>query len=131
MKQKILVIDDNPINLKLACTVLAASGYSIVQALNAEEALQLTGIHSFDLILTDLELPGMDGLALSRILKSAPETCEIPIIAVTAFAMKGDEAKAIAAGCDGYITKPINTRTLTDQISAILGRKSEPTRGNG
>jgi len=121
--QRILIIDDNPTNLKLACSVLEMEGYSITSAVDAEDAMGLVSKHTFDLILTDIELPGMDGLTLARTLKASPATGKIPIIAITAFAMKGDDTKALEAGCDGYITKPIDTRKLGRQIAEVLGQK--------
>jgi len=117
---RILVVDDNPTNLKLASDVLDAEGYQVAQAGNAEEALLIIEAHPPDLILMDIALPGMDGLALTRKLKADPATRQIVIVALTAFAMKGDEAKAYSAGCNGYITKPIDTRRLPDQVGGFL-----------
>src|SRR5689334_16468460 len=108
----ILVIDDSPANLKLIRVLLSGEGYQVLTAADAESALELLKTSSPQLILMDLQLPGMDGLTLARRLKSNPATQPIPIVAITAYAMKGDEDKARAAGCDGYITKPIDTRTL-------------------
>lgn len=124
MKPTLLIVDDNLINLKLACEVLASEGYDILQARGAAEALDCLQQALPDLILTDIAMPGMDGLELTRRLKSQPETRQIPVIAMTAFAMKGDEEKARAAGCDGYISKPINTRALAAQIAAALQPKN-------
>ncbi len=116
----ILVIDDNPTNLKLATDVLVFAGFSILQAADAEIAQVIIAHHSIDLILMDIALPEMDGLALTRLLKSSEKNRHIAIVALTASAMKGDDAKARAAGCDGYITKPINTRTLAAQVQKFL-----------
>jgi CheY-like chemotaxis protein len=118
----ILVIDDNPTNLKLASDVLALEGYAILQAADAEIALTVIDSHDIDLILMDIALPEMDGLTLTRLLKSRENQKRIKIVALTAFAMMGDDAKAMSAGCDGYITKPINTRTFGAQVRAILSR---------
>jgi CheY-like chemotaxis protein len=116
----ILVIDDNPANLKLVCDVLECEGFHVDRAFDAEAALEKARACRFDLVLTDVGLPGMDGLALTRILKSDDRTSQVPVVALTAFAMKGDDVKAIEAGCDGYITKPINTRQLASQIAPFL-----------
>lgn len=117
---RILVVDDNPINLKLVSDVLECEGYHVVRALDAESAQQLVISRRPDLILMDIALPGMDGLTLTRLLKSDEDTRGIPIIALTAFAMKGDDAKAREAGCDGYITKPIDVRVLPEQVAEAL-----------
>lgn len=116
----ILVVDDNPTNLKLATDVLVFEGYSILQAADAEIAQVMIASHPVDLILMDIALPEMDGLALTRLLKASEKYRHITIVALTASAMKGDDAKARAAGCDGYITKPINTRTLAAAVRKYL-----------
>lgn len=116
----ILVVDDNSTNLKLVSDVLGFEGYQILQASDAESALEIIGKTPPDLILMDIALPGMDGLTLTRQLKAAETTRGIVIVALTAFAMKGDDMKARASGCDGYITKPIDTRTLPDAVSGYL-----------
>ncbi len=119
-KDCILVIDDNPTNLKLASDVLEFEGYKVHQAVDAEAAQKTIASNSIDLILMDLALPGMDGLELTRLLKADAKSKHITIVALTAFAMKGDDAKAREAGCDGYITKPIDTRTFTARIREHL-----------
>ena len=124
MEARILVVDDHPINLKLACDVLECEGYTIERAMDAEEALAVVQRVSLDLILMDVALPGMDGLTLTRQLKADPVTRHISIVALTAFAMKGDDRKAMEAGCDGYIAKPIDTRKLPEQVSEVLQRRS-------
>lgn len=118
----ILVVDDNPTNLKLVSDVLEFEGYKMFKAADAEEAQMVIRQFPPDLILMDIALPGMDGLTLTRMLKANPVTKNILIVALTAFAMKGDDQKAHDAGCDGYITKPIDTRKLPDQIAEILER---------
>ncbi len=120
MTARILIVDDNPINLKLACDLLVIEGYEIDKANNAEEALALIGKTQFDLVLMDIELPGMDGLTLTRLIKGNPATQDLTVVALTAFAMKGDDEKAFEAGCSGYITKPIDTRRFPDQIAQYL-----------
>lgn len=119
----ILVVDDNPTNLKLACDLLEMEGFAVIRAGDAEEALVLIQATKPDLILMDIELPGMDGLALTRRLKESPELRGIPIVAITASAMKGDDAKAFSAGCDGYITKPIDSREFPRQVARFLRRR--------
>jgi CheY-like chemotaxis protein len=120
-KKRILVVDDNPRNLKLAFDVLEDAGYEVVEAVNAEEAQSMIDRNLLDLILMDIALPGMDGLTLTRKIKANERTKHIRIIALTAFAMKGDDQKALAAGCDGYITKPIDIHQLPVQVAEILG----------
>jgi CheY-like chemotaxis protein len=120
---RILVVDDNPTNLKLISDVLEYAGYDLVSAADAERAQQLIATTAIDLILMDLALPGMDGLTLTRLLKDNESTRHIVIVALTAFAMKGDEARAREAGCEGYITKPIDTRKLPDTIADIYAQK--------
>jgi CheY-like chemotaxis protein len=124
---RILVVDDNPTNLKLVSDVLAFDGYRILKAVDAEEAQSLIQQCPPDLILTDIALPGMDGLTMTRLLKDDPKTRHIPIVALTAFAMKGDDQKAQVAGCDGYITKPIDTRKLSGQVAEFLARAGGAT----
>lgn len=118
----ILVVDDNPTNLKLAAGVLECEGYCVWRASDADEAQQVLQRGRPDLILMDIQMPGMDGLTLTRQLKADPASRGIRIVAVTAFAMKGDDEKAREAGCDGYITKPIDTRKLPLQVAEILQR---------
>jgi len=124
-EKSILVVEDNPTNLKLACDVLEWSGYKVLQAGDAEQALKLIDQTPPDLILMDIGLPGMDGLALTRKLKAADGTKDIRIIALTAYAMKGDEQKVLDAGCDGYISKPIDTRVLAAHVAVCLGEAEE------
>lgn len=121
--EPILIVDDNPINLKLTRVLLTQVGYEVKTAPDAEEALKIIGVFKPRLILMDIQLPGMDGLELTRRLKSAPETKDILILALTAFAMKGDDEKAKAAGCDGYITKPIDTQTFPGLIAEFFKQK--------
>jgi two-component system, cell cycle response regulator DivK len=123
----ILVVDDNESNLRLMEALLVAEGYSVKTAVAAEEAMSALETFEPDLILMDLQLPGMDGLELTRLLKRDPARRHIAIVALTAYAMKGDEEKAIAAGCDGYLTKPIDTRTLPGFIGDYMrsNRESE------
>jgi CheY-like chemotaxis protein len=107
-------------NLKLLGFILEAKGYQVRAAADAEEALALLETFRPRLILMDIQLPGMDGLELTRRLKAAPATRDIVILAVTAQAMKGDEERALAAGCDGYIAKPVDTRALPEVVARHL-----------
>ena len=120
----ILVVDDNPLNLKLAADVLEIDGFRVSKAANAELALERIREEMPDLMLMDIQLPGMNGLALTRLLKSSSATQNIPIVALTAFAMNGDEQRALDAGCAGYLTKPIDTRTLSVQVAEFLRARS-------
>jgi CheY-like chemotaxis protein len=126
---RILVVDDNPTNLKLVSDVLEFDGYQILKAVDAEAAQNLIRESLPDLILMDIALPGMDGLTLTRLLKNDPRTRHVTIVALTAFAMKGDDQKAMAAGCDGYITKPIDTRKLSGQVADYLAHARTSTQG--
>ena len=119
--EAILVVDDNPANARLISFLLEKRGYDVRTAIDALDALQLLEGFRPRLIMMDLQLPGMDGLELTRKLKASEKTREIVIIALTAYAMKGDEERAREAGCDGYITKPIDTRTLPDVVKQHLG----------
>jgi two-component system cell cycle response regulator len=118
--KSVLVVDDNPENLKLVLVILAASGYELITASDALEALRFLELRRPDLILLDLQLPGMDGLELTRRLKADATMCAIPIVAVTAYAMKGDETKARDAGCDGYLVKPVDKRLLRETVKSYL-----------
>jgi CheY-like chemotaxis protein len=120
----ILIVDDNPANTRLMSFILLSRGYVVRCAADAQEALESVATVPPDLVLMDLQLPGMDGLELTRRLKDDPQTQRITVVAVTAYAMKGDEERARAAGCDGYITKPIDTRGLPDQVAAFLRERA-------
>jgi two-component system cell cycle response regulator DivK len=125
----LVIVDDNPANLKVVRLLLTAEGYDVRTATSAEEVLLLLETLHPPLILMDLQLPGMDGLELTRRLKADSARRDIYILAITAYAMLGDEEKARAAGCDGYITKPIDTRTLPSVVSSCLDR-APGSRGN-
>jgi two-component system, cell cycle response regulator DivK len=121
----ILVVEDNPFNMMLVVAVLGRAGLRSAQASSAEEARRLVETVSPDLILMDIQLPGQDGLSLTRELKTNSTTTHIPIIALTAHAMKGDGVQAIAAGCDAYVAKPIDTRTFATFVTRFLPRRAE------
>jgi CheY-like chemotaxis protein len=118
--ERILVVDDNLANVKLARFVLERRGFVVRVATNGPEAMREIEAAPPRLVLMDLQLPGVDGLTLTRQLKAAERTRGIVIVAFTAFAMEGDREKALAAGCDGYLTKPIDTGSFADQVTALL-----------
>jgi CheY-like chemotaxis protein len=122
--EPVLIVDDNAQNLKLASVLLRMEGFEVRTAVDAEQALRELESFSPRLILMDIQLPGMDGLELTRRLKSDPARREIAVIALTAYAMKGDEQRARAAGCDGYISKPIDVNELPQLLRAHLARSS-------
>ncbi len=116
----ILIVDDNMLNLALTRAVLERAGYEVQSASTADEAVDQIGRRRPALVLMDVQLPGRSGLEVTRELKSEPATASIPIVALTAHAMVGDEKMALAAGCAGYISKPIDTRTFAEQVSRFL-----------
>ena len=120
MEKKILVVEDNVMNLELVSDLLEAHGYRVLQAQGGAEAITLAQKEQPNLILMDLQLPEMDGLEITRLLKRNPLTEGIIVVALTAHAMLGDEEKAREAGCSGYIAKPINTRGFADVIAGFL-----------
>jgi two-component system cell cycle response regulator DivK len=116
----VLVVEDNPTNMTLAVFLLESAGHSVLNAVDAETGLSLARAHRPDLILMDIQLPGMDGLTAIGKLKSDPSTEAIPVIALTALAMKGDEERIRAAGCQGYIAKPIRYREFLNLVGSQL-----------
>jgi two-component system, cell cycle response regulator DivK len=129
--EPILVVDDNLLNLKLIHVLLRSEGYVVRSCVDAEQVLEALPSFRPRVILMDLQLPGTDGLTLTRRIKADPATRDIVVIALTADAMKGDEEKARAAGCDGYLSKPIDIKRITDQLAASLchtpSSSSKPT----
>lgn len=117
---RILIVEDNPQNLKLATIILRGEGHTIEAAPDAEEAEVMIGQSPPELILMDLGLPGKDGYTFARELRTRPETRDIPILAVTSYAMRGDREKAMEAGCSGYLTKPIARRELIQMVASLL-----------
>jgi two-component system, cell cycle response regulator DivK len=117
---KVLVVEDNPTNMTLAIFLLQSAGHAVLSAADAEAGLTLARDEQPDLILMDIQLPGMDGLEATALLKKAAATHAIPVIALTALAMKGDEERIRAAGCDGYIAKPMRYREFLATITAHL-----------
>ena len=121
---KVLIVEDNPANMTLAIFLLESAGHVVINATDAEAGLTLARDEQPDLILMDIQLPGMDGLEATRLLKRDDATRGIPVIALTALAMKGDEARIRAAGCDGYIAKPLAYKDFLAIVSARLGTPS-------
>jgi CheY-like chemotaxis protein len=128
---RILVVDDNEAGQLLVCSVLQLQGFLVDTAGSAVEVLKRIHAHTPDLILMDVQLPGQDGLSLTRQLKADPATAAIPIVALTAHAMPGDREQALAAGCVGYISKPIDTRTLGEQVREFLSAQRSESRVAG
>lgn len=123
--QKILIVDDNATNLKLASEVLLSAGFNVMRATDAATAIRQINSEKPSLILMDIELSDMNGLTLTRQLKSDPATQHIPIVALTAFARKSDVEQAFAAGCVGHVSKPIDTRALAEQVQQFLERRGQ------
>jgi CheY-like chemotaxis protein len=126
--EHILIVDDNVANTKLVSFLLASKGYVIESAATAAEALALVEARLPNLVLMDTQLPGMDGFSLTRKLRADPRSKDVIIIALTAYAMKGDEKLAFDAGCDGYVTKPIDTRTFPTVVADFLAGRREVRR---
>lgn len=118
--KRVLVIEDNALNMKLVDALLRISHHEVLKAADAEVGLQMARREQPDLILMDIQLPGMDGLTATRMIRDDEELKHIPVIALTSYAMQGDEEKAIAAGCTGYIRKPIDTRKFMDSVEGFL-----------
>ena len=119
---KVLIVEDNPANMTLAAFLLQSAGHTVLRATDAEAGLTLARDEQPNLILMDIQLPGMDGLEATALLKRAEATCAIPVIALTALAMKGDEERIRSAGCDGYIAKPMHYKEFLATIAAQLAR---------
>jgi two-component system cell cycle response regulator DivK len=117
---RIMIVDDNRLNIELAAFVLAEAGFTIEIAEHANDALTKIPAFQPQLILMDIQMPGMNGLELTALLKAAPATRDITIVAFTGYAMKGDEEKMRAAGCDGYLSKPIDVATFAASVSKYL-----------
>jgi two-component system cell cycle response regulator DivK len=124
MAKTVLIVEDNELNMKLFHDLIQAHGYNILQTKDGMEALKLARQHKPDLILMDIQLPEMDGLEATRRLKADPVLRDTPVIALTAFAMKGDEETMRAAGCDGYVTKPIRYREFLAEVEGVVARKA-------
>ena len=123
-EKKILLVEDNEVNRRLAGFLLRSHGYQVREATTASAAFEMVEKERPDLIVMDIQLPGMDGLEITKKLKEQPATADIPVIAVTSYAMKGDREKALAAGCAGYVTKPIDKNTFIQEVATHVGPKA-------
>jgi two-component system cell cycle response regulator DivK len=123
LPSKILIIEDNEQNLYLETFLLEARGHEVVAALDGPAGIELADVEQPDLILLDIQLPGMDGYAVAHALRESPAAAGIPIVAVTSYAMLGDREKALGAGCDGYLEKPINPEAFASQVESFLSRE--------
>ncbi len=121
MPKKVLIVEDDPRNMKLAMMTLKPSGYEILSATDGEEAVNTAFKEKPDIILMDMQLPKLSGMDATKQIRENPELADIPILALTAYAMKGDEEKYIEAGCTAYMSKPINTRELPVKVAELLG----------
>ena len=130
---RILIVEDNPANLRLATFLLEQAGHEVIAAADAAAGIERAQNAQPDLILMDIQLPGMDGLTAARMRKSGPLTRAVRVLALTALAMKGDRERIIAAGCDGYIAKPFNRREFIVKINTLLqgGRTPAEESANG
>jgi two-component system cell cycle response regulator DivK len=129
MPRKILIVEDNEDSRELLAKVLRNKGYMIVEAVDGEEAIEKVVSEKPDLVLLDISIPKLDGYEVARRLKGREDVKDIPIVAVTAHAMKGDREKVIAAGFEGYISKPVNVRELPEQVRSYLRGKWESVVG--
>jgi len=120
MSKTILIVEDNELNMKLFHDLLDANGYNTVQTRNGTDALELAALHMPDLILMDIQLPEVSGLEVTRMLKDDVKLRDIPVVAVTAFAMKGDEERIREGGCEGYISKPISVTHFLETIGQLI-----------
>ena len=127
MKEKILIVEDNLRNMRLMELLLRGNGYTLLKATDGEEALEVAVREHPDLILMDIQLPGLNGLEATRQLRQMPAFSHIPILAITAYAMGGDKEKFIDADFDAYLSKPINTRELREMITDLLGQRTDPS----
>ena len=121
MAKKILIVEDNELNMKLFHDLLDANGYEVIQTRNGLDALRLAREHRPDLVLMDIQLPEVSGLEVTRWLKEDSDLADIPVVAVTAFAMKGDEERIREGGCEAYISKPISVVTFLDTVRQFIG----------
>jgi two-component system cell cycle response regulator DivK len=128
MSKKILIVEDNPQNMRLIKMALSAERYILLEATNGEEAFEVARKERPDLIIMDIQLPKMSGLEVTRKLREIQDFSRTPIVAITAYAMKGDEEKALDAGCNAYLSKPISARDLPNQIAKMLLQQREESK---
>jgi two-component system cell cycle response regulator DivK len=120
MARTVLIVEDNELNMKLFNDLLQAHGYNTIQTMNGRDVVRLAKEHRPDLILIDIQLPEVSGLEVTKMIKADPEISAIPVVAVTAFAMKGDEEKIREGGCEGYIAKPISVPSFLETVAKFL-----------
>ncbi|MFC1928680.1 response regulator [Chloroflexota bacterium] len=125
MKEKILIVEDNPQNMRVIEMILRASGYALLKATNGEEALDIAMRKQPDLIIMDMQLPKVSGLEVTKRLRHLPDFSNVPIIALTAYAMKEDKEKFVKAGCNNYLSKPFHTRELRDIVVKMLQQRQK------
>lgn len=121
MPKSVMIVEDNELNMKLFNDLLESRGYNVIQTRNGMEALDLARAHMPDLILMDIQLPEVSGLVVTKWLKDDEQLAHIPVVAVTAFAMKGDEERILQGGCEGYISKPISVSHFLETIANYIG----------
>ncbi|MCW2274579.1 response regulator [Rhodoblastus acidophilus] len=121
MVKKVLIVEDNELNMKLFNDLLEAHGYQTLQTRNGVEAVSLARAHHPDLILMDIQLPEVSGLQVTQWLKDDPDLADIPVVAITAFAMKGDEEKILQGGCEAYLSKPISVVKFLETVRKFIG----------
>lgn len=126
---QVLIIEDSPVNMALTVAILELAGHQSVQAETAAQGIAMARIQRPDVILMDIQLPDMDGRAATRLLKADPALRDIPVIALTALAMEGDRTSMLAAGCDGYVTKPIRYQEFVSEVEAVVRRSRLPHQG--
>ncbi len=120
MKARVLMVEDNEDNRRILRDLLTSAGYEVIEAVTGEDGVRLAEAHQPDLILMDIQLPGMDGYEATRCIRRQPALARTPIIAVTSYALSGDDAKAVAAGCDAYIAKPFSPRALLAKVQEYV-----------
>ena len=130
-QHRVLIINDNDLNIQLATFVLSRAAFTVESASNVNLGKDQIAAFRPDLILMDIQMPDMDGLEFTRRLKAAASTKHIPVVAFTAYAMTGDEARMLAAGCSGYIAKPIDFKTFADQVRAFIEAPADARRARG
>lgn len=131
MTPRVLVVEDNPVNLELVTALLESEGWGVIPAATADVSLRLAATEQPSLVLMDIQLPGMSGYEATRHLKADPATARIPVVALTAHAMRGEEARALAAGFDAFLTKPIDTRMFRETLHRFLGDADGGLRATG
>ncbi len=129
MPKRVLIVEDNPMSLELLTELVKAEGHRVITALSGTEALSLARAELPDLILMDIQLPGIDGLMVTRTLKAEPRTKEIPVVGISAHALREDVERALQAGCVAYLPKPLDTRRFIDLVTGLLGTDAQPQQG--